>query len=91
MQFGLLCLEAAVPLLTHVELVPRTAVGVGRARSLLQPCLTFGGCWVPGRSPAAVTEVGQFTAVYLGQAVMFVLCFYGKCVPLLSEIFRHCL
>lgn len=46
---------------------------------------------VPGRSPAVVADSGQLTTVYLDQAVMFVLCFDGKCVSLLSEIFRHCL
>lgn len=57
MQLGLLCLEAAVPLLTHVGLVPPTAAGIGGARALPQPRLTFGGCWVP------VTDAGQLTAV----------------------------
>lgn len=73
MQFRLLCLEVAVPLLAHVGLVPGTAVGVGRAWSLLQLCLSFGGCWVPGRSPAVVTAAEQLTAVYLDQDVCAVL------------------
>lgn len=38
-----------------------TAAGVGGARALLRPRLTFGGCWVPGRS---VTDAGQLTAVW---------------------------
>lgn len=45
-----------VPLLTHMGLVPRAAVGVGRAWSLLKLSLSFRGCWVPGRSPVVVTD-----------------------------------
>lgn len=92
MQFGLLCLEAAVPLLTHSRgarasdccerrkgSVPSTAV-CGPRRVL-----------VPGRAPAVVTDSGLLNAVCLDQAAMFVLCFDEKCVSLLAEIFRHCL
>lgn len=46
---------------------------------------------VPGRSAAAVTDTGQLSALCLDQTAVFVLSFDGKCVPLLSEIFRHCL
>lgn len=59
--------EVAVPLLTHVELVLRTAVSGGRAQSLLHPCLTTHVWRVPG-----AWQVFSWSDGHLGSSLLHV-------------------